>query len=53
MADGSDLAAKKLRRVLWNDPGLGVVRHADAGYDIAKRTARKNRIWMPMLGEEE
>jgi len=53
VADGSDLAAKKLRRVLWNDPGLGVVRHADAGYDIAKETAKKNRIWMPMLEREE
>ncbi len=52
VADGSDLAAKKLRRVLWNDPGLGVVRHADAGYDIAKETAKRNRIWMPMLERE-
>ncbi len=52
VADGTDLAAKKLRRVLWNDPGLGVVRHADAGYDIAKETAKKNRIWMPMLERE-
>jgi urocanate hydratase len=52
VADGSDLAAEKLRRVLWNDPGLGVVRHADAGYDIAKETAKRNRIWMPMLERE-
>ncbi|HHE75850.1 MAG TPA: hypothetical protein ENL31_01820, partial [Candidatus Aciduliprofundum boonei] len=36
-------------RVLNNDPGLGVVRHADAGYEIAIRTAKEKGIWMPML----
>jgi urocanate hydratase len=41
VADGSDAAAARLARVLRNDPGLGVIRHADAGYDIAKDTARK------------
>ncbi|HDI82802.1 MAG TPA: hypothetical protein ENF18_03305, partial [candidate division WOR-3 bacterium] len=35
--------------VLNNDPGSGVVRHADAGYDIAIDTAKKKGIWMPML----
>ncbi len=41
VADGTEDAAKRLKRVLRNDPGLGVIRHADAGYDIAKDTARK------------
>ncbi len=41
VADGSDDAAVRLSRVLRNDPGIGVIRHADAGYDIAKDTARK------------
>jgi urocanate hydratase len=48
VADGSELAARKLRRVLNNDPGLGVVRHADAGYELAQNTARENGIRMPM-----
>jgi len=50
VADGSDMARDKIRRVLNNDPGSGVVRHADAGYDIAIETAKKKGIWMPMLG---
>ena len=41
VADGTDEAAARLSRVLRNDPGLGVIRHADAGYDIAKDTARR------------
>ena len=41
VADGTDEAAARLSRVLRNDPGLGVIRHADAGYDIAKDTSRK------------
>jgi urocanate hydratase len=41
VADGTDDAAEKLSRVLRNDPGLGVIRHADAGYDVAKDYARK------------
>lgn len=41
VADGTDDAAGKLSRVLRNDPGLGVIRHADAGYDVAKDCARK------------
>lgn len=44
VADGTDAAAKRLSRVLHNDPALGVIRHADAGYDIAKDTARKFRL---------
>lgn len=41
VADGSSEAAEKLARVLRNDPGIGVIRHADAGYDVAKDTSRK------------
>ena len=41
VADGTDEAAEKLKRVLRNDPGIGVIRHADAGYEIAKETAKK------------
>jgi urocanate hydratase len=39
VADGTDLAAAKLERVLTNDPGTGVIRHADAGYETAQRVA--------------
>ncbi len=44
VADGTDEAAARLSRVLRNDPGLGVIRHADAGYDIAKETAKNNNL---------
>ncbi|MDI1232737.1 MAG: urocanate hydratase [bacterium] len=44
VADGTDAAAVRLKRVLHNDPAMGVIRHADAGYDIAKDTARKHRL---------
>lgn len=44
VADGTEEAAVKLSRVLRNDPGLGVIRHADAGYDVAKDYARKYRL---------
>ena len=53
VADGSENAKKRLSRVLNNDPGLGVVRHADAGYEIARRTAREKGIHMPMLEDRE
>ncbi|HSR24602.1 MAG TPA: urocanate hydratase, partial [Candidatus Eisenbacteria bacterium] len=49
VADGSDQAAERLERVLTTDPGLGVVRHADAGYEAARRAAREHGIRMPML----
>ncbi len=49
LADGSEAAAKRLARVLWNDPGTGVMRHADAGYDIAKACAREQGLKLPML----
>lgn len=44
VADGTTEAEARLKRVLTNDPGMGVIRHADAGYDIAKDTARKHRL---------
>jgi urocanate hydratase len=53
VADGSANAAKRLNRVLNNDPGLGVVRHADAGYALAEETARTRGIHMPMLRDRE
>ncbi|HRD20344.1 MAG TPA: urocanate hydratase [Fervidobacterium sp.] len=49
VADGTELADKKLERVLTNDVGMGIVRHADAGYDIAIDTAKKHGIRMPMM----
>ena len=49
VADGTELAERKLLRVLNNDPGSGVVRHADAGYETARRWAKKMHIWTPML----
>jgi urocanate hydratase len=51
VADGTENARRRLERVLNNDPGLGVVRHADAGYEVAQRTAREKGIHMPMLGK--
>ena len=48
VADGTPLAARKIGRVLNNDPGLGVVRHADAGYELAQQTAREQGIRIPM-----
>jgi len=53
VADGTELARQKLERVLTNDVGMGIVRHADAGYEIAIRTAKKHGIRMPMLKDEE
>ncbi|NML21455.1 urocanate hydratase [Pseudoflavitalea sp. G-6-1-2] len=44
VADGSEDAAKRLARVLRNDPGMGVIRHADAGYELAKETAKANDL---------
>jgi urocanate hydratase len=41
LADGTDRADECLRRVLFNDPAMGIFRHADAGYDIAKQTGEK------------
>jgi urocanate hydratase len=49
VADGTDDAARRLERVLWNDPGTGVMRHADAGYDIAVECAREQGLDLPMV----
>jgi len=49
VADGSDDAARRLARVLTNDPASGVMRHADAGYDSAKACAREHALDLPML----
>ncbi|HLM58155.1 MAG TPA: urocanate hydratase [Pyrinomonadaceae bacterium] len=50
VADGTPEGAKRLNRVLTNDPGLGVARHVDAGYDEAEETARTKGLKIPMLG---
>ncbi len=52
VADGTPLAAQKLARVLTNDPGMGVIRHADAGYDLAVDVAREKHVHVPMLDTE-
>jgi urocanate hydratase len=49
VADGTEDAARRLERVLWNDPGTGVMRHADAGYDIAVDCAREQGLDLPMV----
>jgi len=49
VADGTEEAAKRLERVLWNDPATGVMRHADAGYEIAKDAAREHGLNLPSL----
>jgi urocanate hydratase len=53
VADGTDEAAKRLNRVLTNDPGLGVARHVDAGYEEADRTAREKRIKIPLHDSQD
>ncbi len=52
VADGTDLAEQKLRRVLTNDPGMGVIRHVDAGYPEAQEVARHKHVHVPMLDTE-
>ena len=47
VADGTPEAARRLGRVLWNDPATGVMRHADAGYDIALDCAREKGLDLP------
>jgi len=51
VADGTEIASRKIARVLNNDPGIGVARHADAGYDLAQQTAREKGIHIPMAGK--
>ena len=48
VADGTEMASRKIERVLNNNPGLGVARHADAGYELAQQTARQHGIAIPM-----
>jgi urocanate hydratase len=52
VADGTPEAARRLERVLTADPGTGIVRHADAGYPEAIQAAKRNKIKIPMLGEQ-
>jgi len=49
VADGTDDAARRLERVLWNDPATGVMRHADAGYELAIECAREQGLDLPMV----
>ncbi len=48
VADGTDLAAQKLERVLTNDPAMGVIRHVDAGYERARQVAAERGVRVPM-----
>ena len=50
VADGTEMGDRRLARVLTADPGTGVMRHADAGYEIAIETARERGVDLPMLG---
>lgn len=52
VCDGTDKAAKRIERVLTNDPATGVMRHADAGYEIAIQCAQENHLQLPMLSKE-
>ena len=49
VADGTEDAARRLERVLWNDPGTGVMRHADAGYELAEACAKEQGLNLPSL----
>ena len=49
VCDGTDAAARRIERVLWNDPASGVMRHADAGYDIALDCAREHGLDLPAI----
>jgi urocanate hydratase len=51
VCDGSDEAGRRIGRVLWNDPGTGVMRHADAGYEDAIDCAREHKLNLPMLAD--
>ncbi len=50
VCDGSEAADQRIARVLWNDPGTGVMRHADAGYDLAVQCAKEQGLKLPMIG---
>ncbi len=49
VCDGTEAADRRIARVLWNDPGTGVMRHADAGYEIAKACAKEQGLKLPMV----
>ncbi|MGY0558429.1 urocanate hydratase [Lysobacter sp. A421] len=53
VCDGTEAADKRIARVLWNDPATGVMRHADAGYEIAKVCAKEQGLKLPMLGRDD
>jgi urocanate hydratase len=47
VCDGTQAAARRIERVLWNDPATGVMRHADAGYELARDYARQHGLDLP------
>ena len=49
VCDGTEAADRRIARVLWNDPATGVMRHADAGYETARRCAKSAGLRLPML----
>jgi urocanate hydratase len=49
VCDGTAAAAKRIERVLFNDPATGVMRHADAGYELARETAREHHLKLPLI----
>ena len=49
VCDGSEDADRRIARVLWNDPGTGVMRHADAGYEVAQDHAKEHGLKLPMI----
>ena len=51
VADGTEDAAKRLKNVLTNDPATGVMRHVDAGYDLAIKKAKEQNLDLPMMKE--
>jgi urocanate hydratase len=52
VADGTPTAAERIARVLWNDPATGIMRHADAGYELARECARQHGVWLPMIDRD-
>lgn len=53
VCDGSIEADKRLKNVLTNDPATGVMRHADAGYSLARQSAQENKLWLPMFDDND
>jgi urocanate hydratase len=51
VADGTEMMAQRIERVLTTDPGMGVIRHVDAGYDEAKEFAKKKDVKVPMVAD--